>query len=68
MYIVVATIRIELSGGKVFDKKKKNKKKEKTIHDFATRRFRTLATALAHDGCLDSFGIDDKWQLCLSKG
>ena len=51
-YIAVASIRVELSEGKVCDKKKNKKKhqKIKTIRDFATRRFRTLAMVLAHDG------------------
>ena len=72
LYIIVATIRIELLECKIFDKKKtkknrKKKKNKKTVYDFATHWFRTLEMPLMHTGGVDSFGIDQKHQVSLYK-
>ena len=47
---------------------REEEEKKKAICDFATHQFRTLAMVLMHAGGLDSFGINQKWQVSLYKG
>ena len=43
-------------------RRRKRRIRQKTIHDFITHQFHTLAMTLAHTGGLDSFGINQKQQ------